>query len=77
MMFKNNDIILTTNNEKKKILLNNQQLINIKIYTISEFNKLFYFDYNLRTIKYIMDQYNVIYDIAKIYLNNMDYFQLF
>lgn len=75
MMFKNNDIILTTNNEKKKILLNNQQLINIKIYTISEFNKLFYFDYNLRTIKYIMDQYNVIYDIAKIYLNNMYYLE--
>lgn len=75
MMFKNNDIILTTNNEKKKILLNNRQLINIKIYTISEFNKLFYFDYNLRTIKYIMDQYNVIYDIAKIYLNNMYYLE--
>ena len=45
IMFKNNDIILTTNNEKKKILLNNQQLINIKIYTINEFNRLFYFDY--------------------------------
>lgn len=75
IMFKNNDIILTTNNEKKKILLNNQQLINIKIYTINEFNRLFYFDYNLKTIKYIMDQYNVIYDIAKIYLNNMYYLE--
>lgn len=73
-MFKNNQIIITSSVNKKNLLKKiNNQLINIKIYSISEFNKLFYFDYNEETIYYIMNKYNVKYEIAKIYLNNLTY----
>ena len=73
-MFTNTDIIITTNHKKKELLKNlNNSLLNVKIYTISEFNKLYYYDYNSETIIYVMNKYNVIYEIAKIYLNNLTY----
>ncbi|MGN1372224.1 MAG: PD-(D/E)XK nuclease family protein [Candidatus Coprovivens sp.] len=73
-MFQDNQIIITSNINKKNLLKkNNQKLINIKIYSINEFNKLFYFDYNKETIYYIMTNYNVKYEIAKIYLENLTY----
>ena len=75
-MFKNNQIIITSNVNKKNLLKKiNKELLNIKIYSISEFNKLFYFDYNEETICYIMTKYNVKYEIAKIYLNNLTYIE--
>ena len=73
-MFNNTDIIITTNTQKKELLKSlNKTLLNIKIYTLNEFNKLFYFDYSKQTILYIMHKYNVIYEIAEIYLNNLTY----
>lgn len=71
-MFKTNSIIITSNTSKKDILCsNNNKLSYYKIYTLSEFNKLYYFDYNEKTIYYIMNKYNVKYEIAKIYINNL------
>ena len=70
-MFKNNSIIITSNTSKKDILGSNKQLKYYKIYTISEFNKLYYFDYDEKTIYYVMNKYNVKYEIAKIYINNL------
>ena len=71
-MFKTNSIIITSNTSKKDILCsNNYKLSYYKIYTLSEFNKLYYFDYNEKTIYYIMNKYNVKYEIAKIYINNL------
>lgn len=75
-MFKNNQIIITSNVSKKNLLKkNNQELLNIKIYSLPEFNKLFYFDYNEETIYCIMTKYKVKYEIAKIYLNNLTYIE--
>ena len=70
-MFNNNDIIITDN--KKEILINNKELKYIKVYSLNEFLREFYFKYDLNTIKYIIDKYNVIYDIALIYLDNLYY----
>ena len=71
-MFKNNSIIITSNTSKKDILCsNNNKLTYYKIYTLTEFNKLYYFDYNEKTIYYVMNKYNVKYEIAKIYINNL------
>jgi ATP-dependent helicase/DNAse subunit B len=71
-MFKTNSIIITSNTSKKDILCsNNNKLSYYKIYTLAEFNKLYYFDYNEKTIYYIMNKYNVKYEIAKIYINNL------
>ena len=68
-MFENNTIIIT--NDKKHILKNNNFLLNIKIYSIEEFKRLFYFDYNKETIYYITEKYSVIPEIAQIYISNM------
>lgn len=75
-MFKNNQIIITSNINKKNILKKiNNQLLNIKIYSINEFNKLYFFDYTEETSYYIMNRYKVKYEIAKIYLDNMTYIE--
>jgi hypothetical protein len=73
-MFDNTDIIITTNILKKELLNEfSKSLTNIKIYTLSEFSKSFYYDYDEEAILYIMDKYNVIYEIAKIYISNLTY----
>ena len=73
-MFENIDIIITSSNQKKELLKTfNDSLKNIKIYNISEFNRLFYYDYDIKTILYVMEKYNVINDIANIYLKNLTY----
>ena len=73
-MFDNTDIIITTNIIKKELLNEfSKSLTNIKIYTLSEFSKSFYYDYDDEAILYIMDKYNVIYEIAKIYISNLTY----
>lgn len=75
-MFKDGQIIITSSVGKTNLLKKlSDQLINIKIYAINEFNKLFYFDYNEETIYYIMKKYNVKYEIAKIYIDNMYYIE--
>ena len=75
-MFKNGQIIITSNVNKKNLLKKlNNGLLNIKIYSINEFNKLYFFDYEEETTYYIMNKYNVKYEIAKIYLDNMTYIE--
>ena len=67
-------IIITTSNEKKE-LLKTKQLEARKIYTYEEFKRLFYFDYNEKTILYIMEKYKVKRAIAQIYINNLYYIE--
>lgn len=75
-MFKEGQIIITSNRSKKNILKKgNKTLLNIKIYTSKEFNRLYYFDYDEETIYYVMKKYNVKYEIAKIYIENLYYIE--
>ena len=75
-MFENIDIVITNNTYKKQLLKQfNKELNNIKIYTINEFNKLYYYDYNTDTIIYVMHKYNTIYEISKTYIENLIYIQ--
>lgn len=67
-------IIITTNSNKKNILKKlskEKKLYNIKFYTFNELKKKIFFSYDNKAIAYLMENYNVIYDIAKIYLENM------
>ncbi len=78
-MFDNTDIIITSSTNKKELLKSfNNSLKNIKIYTLSEFNRLFYYDYDTNANLYIMNNYkvnnhNVIYELSDIYLKNLTY----
>ena len=66
-------IIICNNNTKKYLLKNSKTLSNNKYYTLSEFINNYYFDYDYKTILYVMKKYNVKYDIAKEYLDNLIY----
>ncbi len=71
-MFDTYDVIVTNN---KDSIINNRKLGNNKVYSLKEFMNNYYFSYDLKTIYYVMNKYNVIYDIAKIYLDNLIYIE--
>ena len=66
-------VIICNNNQKESLLKENKELNNNKYYTLSEFIKNLYFDYDYKAILYIIKKYNVKYDIAKEYLDNLIY----
>lgn len=73
-MFKENFIIITDTSNKKNILKTLSQekkLYNIKFYTFNDIKKQLYFDYNNETLEFIIKNYNVNLNIAKIYLDNL------
>ena len=69
----NNCIIILKDKTKKSFLKKINKLINVKIITLNEFKRKCFFDYDEETICYICGKYNVIYDVAKIYLENLYY----
>ena len=66
-------VIIKDETKKSFINLLSGKLINTKVITLSEFKKKYFFDYNNETIFYICNKYNVIPEIATIYLNNLYY----
>lgn len=70
---KNNSIIICNNLYKEQILRNLKKLINIKFMSMDEFIKSYYFDYDEKTILYLIKKYNIKYDLALEYLNNLIY----
>lgn len=72
----NNAIIIIPNQLKEKILLDlnmNKQLINIKIMSLDEFKKRYYFDFTTETIYFLMQKYNFPYDFCLDIINNLYY----
>lgn len=73
MQYNDNTILIVPSAIKKDILLRIDKLINIKVYTIDELIKKYYFDYDKKTIYYVSKKYNVNSEIAKIYIDNLYY----
>ena len=71
----NSETLIICNNNIKDIIMNMHILKPIKFMTISEFLHKYYFDYDENTIAYIMDKYNIRYDIAKEYIDNLYYIE--
>lgn len=75
-MFVSNSIIITDSENKREILKScSNKLNNIKIYTLSEFKKLYFFSYDKETIYYISKKYHVNCEIALTYLENLYFIQ--
>ena len=70
---KNNSIVICNNNYKMRLLKSINKLINIKFMSIDEFIKSYYFDYDEKTVLYIIKKYGVKYEIVLEYLNNLIY----
>ena len=78
MTYENLDGKVIIVNDNNKINLLNElsslnKLINVKIITLSEFKKKYFFDYDKETVHYICKKESCLYEIAKIYLNNLYY----
>ena len=70
----NKKIVILKDGAKKsfvKMLSNSDNLINTKIITLSELKKKMYFDYDKEAIVYISNKYNVITEVARVYLNSL------
>lgn len=70
----NNKIVIVKDSMKNsllKLINNSSKLLNIKIITLSELKKNFYFDYNNEAVYYLCKKYNIVSDIARIYLENI------
>ncbi len=69
------NIIICNNSIKESLLKENKELNNNKYYTLSEFIKNLCFDYDYKTILYVMKKYNVKYSVAEEYLDNLIYIE--
>ena len=69
----NNSIIICNSNYKIQILKSINKLINIKFLSMNEFIKSYLFDYDEKTILYLIKKYNINYEIALEYINNLYY----
>lgn len=72
----NNKIVIIKDESKDsflKYVSSINKLINIKIITLSELKRKYLFDYDKETIYYVSKKYNVIPNIAKIYIENLYY----
>lgn len=71
-------ILIVPNIIKKKIIKdvrNRFGLKDIKFMNIKEFQRQFYFDFDNKTIYYLMNKYNWKYEICLVYLNNLYYIE--
>ncbi len=68
-----NSIVLCDYNIKQDLLKNNKSLNNIKYMTVDELIKSYTFYYDEKSISYLISKYNISYDIALEYLENLYY----
>lgn len=71
LMIEDNSILIVPSQLKIKILkiISEKGLQNIKILTLQELRKNFYFNYDYNAILYLMEKYDYQYDVAKMYLS--------
>jgi len=67
-------LIICNDDSRTKILMRNK-LINAKVMNMSQFISKYCFDYDEDTIIYIMNKYNVKYEIALVYIKNLYYIE--
>lgn len=72
----NNSILVIPNTIKNKVIKElNKKALNIKIISLKELIKKYTFDYNEKTIYYLMKKESIKYDIAKNYIENIYYIE--
>lgn len=74
---KDNTLLVIPNNKKNTKLnhLNNEKLVGVKLIDFNELRDNLYFKYDEKAIYYLMNKYNIKYEVAEIYLNNIYYIE--
>ena len=62
-------------NEILEFLTNNKLIINIKIMSFNEYKRNYYFDYDIKTIKYLYDKYGMKIENIKELIENLYYIE--
>ncbi len=73
---KDDTVLVVPNSIKESVITTiteQKPLTNIKYISLEELRRKVIFDYDERAIFYLMKKYNIKYDVAKIYLNNIVY----
>lgn len=73
---KDDTVLVVPNSIKESVITTiteQKPLTNIKYISLEELRRKVIFDYDERAIFYLMKKYNIKYDVAKIYLNNIIY----
>ena len=68
------NLIITNEFNKMDILkklTNEKRFNNYKFYSFNELKRKLFFDYDNKTIEYVMKKYNVNLSIARIYIENL------
>lgn len=65
--------LIICNNSFKEKILKLHKLIPVKFMTMREFISKYYFSYDDRAIIYLIKKYNIRYEVAKLYLDNLCY----
>ena len=76
MNLTNYDLVITSNSNKKRILrkLNEEKkLVNIKFMSLDELLSSLSFSFDQKSIYHVMKQYDIKYNNAKVYLDNIRY----
>ena len=71
----NKETIIICSDSDRDAFLRRNKLVNIKVMDIKEFIGKFCFDYDENTILYVMNKYNVRYEIALMYIKNLYYIE--
>ena len=75
---KDETLIICPNSYKNEILeflTNNKLIINIKIMSFNEYKRNYYFDYDIKTIKYLYDKYDMKIENIKELIDNLYYIE--
>ena len=74
--FENDTLVICPNSYKKKLLAsfyNEKKIINVSFMTIEEYKKNYFFDYDYKAIKYLMDKHGYSVNNAKEIIENIYY----
>ena len=73
---KDNTVLVIPGSIKEEVITTitkEKPLTNIKYISLEELRKKVVFDYDEKAIFYLMNKYNIKYDVATVYLNNIGY----
>ena len=73
LQFNENMILIVPSTEKKQVIesIRKKGLLNLKIMTMGELQKKYDFDYDNQAVFYLMENMQVQYDVAKMYLTHL------